>query len=362
MLLTVVAPELLLAKNMGDILDADDYLSDIKRYADDDGVPWTMTHSLFANMGGFAIRSYARNRMEKEKAADQQVQSNTPLMSDTNQKRTHSNGVNPNPYHLVASDILILRKFGVMPKLPYFSKEELNDKSKSDAFVRTIAVGQILWMAIQIIYRAVRHLAISQLEIAAVAFSACAVIIYIVNWEKPKGVQVPLTILHYPEAIPPTVSDIIGRHPIGLDSSLVQWFISLFGVFEHQNFPGYNIPNDLNLRKGRSSLLGVAIGFVIFGAIHLTAWNFLFPTRAEQIVWWAASLYCTTFVVWVAVLLFCIVLDNPLDIFFYLLIILLTILYVLARLFLLVEVFRTLYFLPPDAYVTTWAADIPHLS
>jgi hypothetical protein len=36
-------------------------------------------------------------------------------------------------------------------------------------------------------------------------------------------------------------------------------------------------------------------------------------------------------------------------------------LYIIARLALLVEIFRTLFFLPPDAYVSTWASDIPHI-
>jgi hypothetical protein len=37
-------------------------------------------------------------------------------------------------------------------------------------------------------------------------------------------------------------------------------------------------------------------------------------------------------------------------------------LYVLARAFLLVEIFRTLFYLPEDAYVTTWASNFPHVS
>jgi hypothetical protein len=39
-----------------------------------------------------------------------------------------------------------------------------------------------------------------------------------------------------------------------------------------------------------------------------------------------------------------------------------SIVYVLARLFLIVEMFRTLCFLPPNAYMSTWATNIPHLA
>jgi len=38
-----------------------------------------------------------------------------------------------------------------------------------------------------------------------------------------------------------------------------------------------------------------------------------------------------------------------------------TFLYVMARLFLLVEIFRTLCFLPSDAYISTWTTNIPHV-
>jgi len=36
-------------------------------------------------------------------------------------------------------------------------------------------------------------------------------------------------------------------------------------------------------------------------------------------------------------------------------------LYILARLFILVEIFRSLCFLPPDTWVATWATNIPHI-
>jgi hypothetical protein len=36
--------------------------------------------------------------------------------------------------------------------------------------------------------------------------------------------------------------------------------------------------------------------------------------------------------------------------------------YMVARLILLVETFRTLVFLPPDAFVSTWVSNIPNVS
>jgi hypothetical protein len=66
MLATMLAPELLLAKSWGDRQDARYDLNELKSFASEDGVPWTMTHCLFANMGGFVIRSYS-DRPEAQK-------------------------------------------------------------------------------------------------------------------------------------------------------------------------------------------------------------------------------------------------------------------------------------------------------
>ena len=96
-------------------------------------------------------------------------------------------------------------------RLPYITEEELQDKSKSDTFVRTIAIVQLIWIGVQIVVRAVRRLAVSQLEIAVIAFAACAIIIYGLNWYKPKGVQTPITLLVYPGEAPYGLHDALRR-------------------------------------------------------------------------------------------------------------------------------------------------------
>jgi hypothetical protein len=68
-------------------------------------------------------------------------------------------------------------------------------------FSRLIAIAQITWIVFQVIVRGAKGLAISQFEVAVLAFSSCAIIIYILNWKKPKGVQVRYTILSYDRAI-----------------------------------------------------------------------------------------------------------------------------------------------------------------
>jgi len=62
MLVTVLAPEILLAKNVGDLNAVKLDLEELQDWAAQDGVPWTRTHSLFANMGGFVIRRSSPKR------------------------------------------------------------------------------------------------------------------------------------------------------------------------------------------------------------------------------------------------------------------------------------------------------------
>ncbi|PMD42976.1 hypothetical protein L207DRAFT_552894 [Hyaloscypha variabilis F] len=335
MLITIAAPEVLISKYIGDLASAKADLQKMKKFADDDEVPWTLSHAFLANMGGFAVRWWVPKPP------------NTPMLM-----------------HLVTEDIFDLRRNGCLPRLPYLSPEELDDHNKSDSLIRVIAIIQIVWSVIQILARAARHLAISQLEIAVLAFAACAVVMYGLNWYKPKGVQVPITILQYrdngPNSMQATIHSTKGRKSGGLRDL----FLSLtLGLFDKQSLGGA-IPN-LSVIGNNESLeaLGLALGCLVFGGIHLAAWNFQFPTKVEQVLWWVASLWCTFSIL----ILFALgVVYHYIDIHVQIIsliigiiILSLPIVYILARLYLLVEIFRTLCFLPESAFVATklsWGA------
>jgi hypothetical protein len=110
----------------------------------------------------------------------------------------------------------------------------------------------------------------------------------------------------------------------------------------------------------------------MFGAIHIAAWNFAFPTSTERMIWRIASIYCTSpgFLVMIfgmcyGVLETCEIfwlsdtLYNTFDRAFQPI----CFGYVVARLFIIVETFRTLFFLPPSAYIATWASsNVPHVA
>jgi hypothetical protein len=227
MLITIIAPELLLAKYWADIWEAKADLARLRELAAEDEVPWTLTHSLFANMGGFAIRwsekggqvligdpdiTYVETPVLRERARSlPELQSRRLLYGmeapsngykcTTGLKGFQINNLHiieddkPKPeyayMHLLGPDITELREAKAIPRLPCITEEEINDKSKDNIFARVIAITKIAWMVVQIIVRAIRGLAVSQLEIAVVAFATCAIFMYVLSWNKPKGIQVP---------------------------------------------------------------------------------------------------------------------------------------------------------------------------
>ncbi|KAK4069691.1 uncharacterized protein Triagg1_6821 [Trichoderma aggressivum f. europaeum] len=95
---------------------------------------------------------------------------------------------------LDAAQLIVAAKEGII-KLPKITKKELLDKSKSDALVKTLAIMQVLWLIIQLAARRYYGLASAPFEISTVALSASAIILYILEWNKPKDVSVPIYVL-----------------------------------------------------------------------------------------------------------------------------------------------------------------------
>jgi len=332
--ITLLAPEMIVAAATNQLLVAQHACRAIKSEFSDDNVPWSLTHSYFANMGGFVIRV------------------------------TRSHGTPDESYHLVAGDLITLRRHGHVTLLPDLTEEQIHDCSKADPVLKALAVTQIIWSIAQVITRATRQLAISLLELSVVAFAICGVIIYGLYWKKPKFVQTAVAILKYEDEIPPAVLALLRKTQRKMrfrSHSLVgEWLLPEKYLETYETWDGGPVNNvgSLMLVAGspdRMLLLCMKIGFgtaAVFGGVHLAGFSFAFPTPAEKIAWLVASLY-TTFVFLFMVLIRLVGSWGKFPIGWF---------YCLARLFILVEIFRTLFFLPPDAYVSTWTSNIPHFA
>lgn len=223
MVITILAPELLITLNAGQLIGALRSSDRLKEYAEQDGVPWSLTHSLFADMGGFVIREYAPERVDTLPALlGSRCGRGKPELAETEARvadfedgdaiqviETGPAGITtaslpknleaqppkkPKSMTLVADEIWGLRRSGII-KLPYITRDEIMDKGKSDSFSRVVAIAQTFWLGVQVIVRASRHLEISQLEVGTTSFVSSALLIYGLNWHKPKSVGVPLTVV-----------------------------------------------------------------------------------------------------------------------------------------------------------------------
>ncbi|KAH8784742.1 hypothetical protein BGZ57DRAFT_940473 [Hyaloscypha finlandica] len=367
MVITMIAPEVVIGMACYDYLSAKKNLQDLEGFALEDDVPWTLTHSYFANIGGFVIQSgpvadshtetYTSSPDRRLPRHDNNAARNSlPSMISRSENEISYH----NPYHLTGRQIWKLRKNNILPSLPQISEAELQDRSKSDAFVKAVALFQILWAIVEVIVRLARKLAISQLELAVIAFAACAVVIYGLHWSKPKSVGATTTIIQYEGPVPQEILQLIkGRHTYMRDLLIADDSTKL----RH----GSPIRNDAieiytDNEAGFWIYLAMILGAMLFGGIHAGAWNFEFPTRAELLLWRCASVWtavCGPILIMLGILFGYFEKTKGL---FVIALPILTFLYVIARLALLVEIVRTLFFLPPDAFVSTWASNIPHVN
>jgi hypothetical protein len=271
-------------------------------------------------------------------------------------KSNHVAPLQGNIWILDAKQLAEARKQKVISRLPQLEIEEILDKSKSDGLVRLLAVGQVLWLVVQLIGRRAAHTASSALEFSTLAFSSCAAIIYLLEWCKAKDVGVPHYIDTGTTVSAAAFSVVVESGPnvfmrkriYTMPQSCVH---QIFGDREREG-----------KRIDKLIVLSCIGSTTIFGGIHLLAWHASFPNRAEQLLWRVAALLVTAIPSTVALI---VLTESTLysttnktsawsSICF-------SPLYFGSRVFLIVESFRSLYYLPPNGFIATWATESPHI-
>jgi hypothetical protein len=138
--------------------------------------------------------------------------------------------------------------------------------------------------------------------------------------------------------------------------------------FDRESAPA-PIPNfAVDRAQRRLFQLGASVGGTVFGAVHCLAWDFAFPTGGEKLGWnicavatavlplvMALPLLLSAYTVFERTRFFALAMRISTFVF-----VLLSLAYVLARLFLLAETVRSLFYLPPEAFVETWSGSFPH--
>ena len=78
--------------------------------------------------------------------------------------------------------------------LPFLTEEEIWDKSKANGLAKTIVCVQAAWFCTQCIARLGQRMPISLLELNTFAHAICALLVYVLWWNKPLDVHEPTVI------------------------------------------------------------------------------------------------------------------------------------------------------------------------
>lgn len=201
-------------------------------------------------------------------------------------------------------------------------------------------------------------------------FSICAILTYSLLLEKPKDIKEPAKVF-------------LARQLDDDDKDQLLWLnaTGFFGDALCQKktlSPKQTIANDMYNAEARLALLklgvpwhitsediGYGLGTVISGTVYCLAWNFALPTSAEQVVWRSASVYTAViFPVYYFVMLFHSWLSQDSRLWYVVRRVIANViysLYAIRRLFMIVDCFRSLAYLPPDAFLTTWSDLITYI-
>ncbi|KAK0616926.1 hypothetical protein B0T14DRAFT_254595 [Immersiella caudata] len=241
---------------------------------------------------------------------------------------------------------------GFIVHIPSITEDEINHKSKEDTVVKLLALTQVLHLIIQLLVRKVYCLHTTQLETAVLGFSLCAAITYLLWPKKPKDIQLS--------------TNLYITRDLTKDDRLLLSFLNRVGFFKNTvqavgyTLPNRTVPNHCYSMVDSDTIMkmetddvsvdsedaGFILGGVVFGASHCIAWSFSSPSLIEHTLWRVCGVYTT---VSIPIYYLCWYIPSKFRSFsrtrefqrafmfvFY-------ILYVLCRLFILVEMIRSLF-------------------
>ncbi|KZP19185.1 hypothetical protein FIBSPDRAFT_744342 [Athelia psychrophila] len=337
-IVTLVVPEWVLAWAIRQFLQAREYTKRLERARNCHSLclrftAWTMTHGFLMTMGGF--HSYRRGQ---------------PM------------------FPLDGDDVLALVKSrSLVPP----TAGELRDKSKGGLSGLCIAVWQTLWFGVQLAARVFQNLAITNLEIMTFAYAALSIAMYFVWFSKPLNMRCPVRVKGE-KSVKHTrplqwfaiIDYITGDQDWLIDLSGEERVPTFWSSCRSTYYDGNSHTSYLPLY---ADIIALSVAMV-FGAVHFAAWSFTFPSLEQQTLWRVCAIAITAIPLSLA-MAFAVFDPFRADIqagfSTYVPLICMSLgalLYIMARILLLVLSFATLRQLPLSAYQTVqWTTWIPHV-
>ncbi|KAI1192934.1 hypothetical protein F5X97DRAFT_315863 [Nemania serpens] len=231
---------------------------------------WTLAHAYLANMGGLM---YLRGSDVQENKLHYHVLSGVKLSDRYEWRRVGYSRHRSDDHPLHG---LVLKK------------EDIEDKSKADWLLKCFTVLQVIWLVLTVVVRGVEGLPVTQLEIATVAFSISAIFTHAANWWKPKDVSRPI-LIKKPcdgEVSRANIFNPAQKFTLRL-TNLTDAKVSTARIDLEAR-----VRNDITwMEEGVPLIFSImAVSSLVFGGLHLIAWNFEFPSRAELMLWRVSGL------------------------------------------------------------------------
>lgn len=157
--------------------------------------------------------------------------------------------------------------------LDSINKKEIVDKGKADIIAKFLVCLQALWMVIQASVRKARGLPITLLELHVVIQVMFVLMTYTQWGYKPLNANEPIILSLQGEV---GAAQAHNFRPVRKHRNLILDIMSLIET----NWKG----------ESSSSAWVIAGAVVITSAAHASAWNYAFPTHAEQVMWRVSSI------------------------------------------------------------------------
>lgn len=199
-------------------------------------------------------------------------------------------------------------------KLPHITSAEVQDKSNVNSLAKLLVFWQAFWMIVQVIGRTANGLPVTLLELHTVLHACCALAMYFTWWAKPVDIECPTTVtgltIEQRRSLEAGTESENPTNPFakvpGPNSKPDPYLTSRAGLgklmylylsdeknvlreyFEVIGF-AYQTLWASRKRIWREGLSISVVG-LFYGGVHLAAWNYQFPTPAEQILWQVSAL------------------------------------------------------------------------
>ncbi|TIA10699.1 hypothetical protein D6C80_07932 [Aureobasidium pullulans] len=285
MCIMLAAPDIVFARATANVFAAWQNNRVLKRLAVKDGVEWSFMHTMTANMGGIRI-VFDRPIFDEETSYPGPYK---PLAEDARspdarhaKRYRGASQMETEVRTLDSRQLIKARHRHVINHLPNISSEELDDKNKSSFTVLFGAVVPLIYAALQFGARRYQNLPSALLEIETVAFVTCAFSLYFVDIRKPMDLNVPFD---FPASEGARMRSIVAQ---AAPKPMMGWGREYKSPrITNGSIPQTKYGSRLSYDVMNCALISMA---VLFGGIHLFAWDYKFPTEIEQLLWRIATL------------------------------------------------------------------------